>query len=183
MIRSYQVRGKTIEVDQLSDVLAVKLEDAELARGSRPGAPLARWRGVTLVLLEKVDVPSWGRRAFEAGGWFLVRPSDDEETEQAELPSPVALGRLFRDEHGECMIGAGRLSVRLRDDLDEDEAVRALERYGLQVVRRLKFAPYLYEVQVQEDDDFIEVAQRVHDCDDYAYAEPQLIRQMRGRGR
>ncbi len=179
MIRSYQVRGKTVEVDQLPDVLAIRLPDGP-PEAREPGEAVARWRGQTLVILGESDIPPDTCHALETAGWLLVR-SVDEPQPDAEWPEPVAVGYLFRDQRGECMVGTGRLSVRLRDELGDEEARRALERHGLRVVRRLRFAPQLYEVQVADDDDFIDVAGQLQDSEEYVYAEPQLIRKIAGR--
>lgn len=174
-MRTCSVRGKTIEREEFPDVLVMRLPP-EAVSTAGDGEPVARWQGRAWELAEEFDVPASTRRRWREAGWHLVRPVDSPPED--ELPAPVAVGDVLRNDRGEWMIGTSQLSVRLRDDLDEEEALRSLERNHLRVIRQLKFAPHLYEVQVSEESNSFEKAAELSENHDYVYAEPQLIRHL-----
>ena len=180
MQRSFRVRGKKVEIDEIPGLLAIRLDLADFRKHPQPGSPIAAWRGMVLVTAGTVELPQDTRSVLESAGWILARPAPEQDA-PGDLPSPEVVGRLFRDEYGEWMIGTGRLNVRFRDDLDDDTVRELLERFRLAVVRQLKFAPQLYEVQAAEEDDFLEVADELDASEALVYAEPQLMRKLGGR--
>jgi hypothetical protein len=178
MIRSYSVRGKKVEVEQIPNVFVMKFSPEEVTKPRRQ-EPIALWRENAWEWADNMDISPSTRWLWEAAGWYVVRPTT--KTASEHLPSPIAVGPLLRSHRGEWMIGTSRLTVRLRDELDEDEARRSLERHQLRVIRQLTFARHLYEVQIPEDSDSFDMAVELGENHDYAYAEPQLIRHLGGR--
>jgi hypothetical protein len=181
LVKEFEVRGRRIRLNEAPDILAIKMEDASVEEYASPGLPVANWQGWTLVTAEAPEVPKEIRQSFTGAGWIFVRR--ESPIEDSELESPIAVGRLYRDEDGEWMIAAGRLSVRLREDIDEDHAHKKLEQDGLEIVRQMKFARHLFEVQVAGDEDVFDLARRLGGSEDYIYAEPQMIRKISKRVR
>lgn len=179
MLRSYQVRGKRVTVDELAGVVAAKFSDSEAARRAEAAGSISVWQGTALEPATEPELTLAEREALRQGAWVLMRPvPGSAPTADESRSEPIAIGQVYRSESGELMINTGRLTVRLREELSNDEAEAALARHDLAVKRRLGFAPNLFEVEASGSRGAIEVAELAIDDDDYQYAEPQMIRKL-----
>ncbi len=121
------------------------------------------------------------QEAFNRAGWLFVRPSAElaRAVESRQTPQQVAfIGRVFRHSDGHLEIGTDRLTVKLQPQLSQSEVQSALAAANLEVVRELKFAPYLYEVRVGAGSDPLDVAVALHENPAFIYAEPQMLRHL-----
>lgn len=172
MKKAYVRRGKRVELEQIPELLAMKL-DAESVKNAEPGQPIATWREKAWILANDA-VPSSTQTRWESAGWYVVREST--ESSQKGLPAPLAVGPILRNDRGEWMIGTQQLTVRLRDDLTEKKAQQTLANHKMSILHKMGFAPNLYEVQVSEDADAFALSVELSDNDDYKYAEPKLLK-------
>lgn len=174
--REFIVRGKRVELEEIEGVAAVKTE-AELARrmssedlsrafGARAEPP----RGGT----EKKD---W--EAFQNAGWMFVRPSADVDRSlrsRSPIENIEAVQRVFRHPNGRILLGTDLLSIRLRNEMSEDQAKAILQEEGLEIVRQLRFAPNLFEVRTRPGRrDSLQVSLDLSSNPNIVYAEPQFI--------
>jgi thermitase len=177
--REYYIRNKKVIVDEITDVLAVKLK----SRGWSEKAPEYWGQPATVPSLDKE------MEAFTRAGWIFVHPpkvvtnmgwSDVANTHETS-PGATYVGRVFRHSNGNIMIGTDRLTVRLKPEISEKEIESKLKNAGLEILRQLKFAPNLFEVRVSSDKDPLDMAVELHENPDFLYAEPQMIKHIPGR--
>jgi hypothetical protein len=179
MRREYTMRGQLLSVEELEDVVAVKLRaDAPLVEDE-----LVRAFGATTDALPGA-ADDTQRSAFVAAGWRFVIPTPAIRlaiTARSDVAGAEAVQRVFVRPNGRVLLGTDRLSVRLRDDMSEAQALGAIASAGLDVVNRLRFAPNLYEVRVRPGADFLDVSMRLSEDASFLYAEPQFIEHIPGR--
>lgn len=185
MKREYYIRDRKITVDEITDVVAVKLEakpEGDLKEVAKCFGQLA-----TVQTDEKeaaVDIADEELDAFTHAGWIFVHPSEEVALAASTRTAPAGatyVGRVFRESNGRVLIGTDRLTVRLKPEISEKEAKSRLENEGLEILRQLKFAPNLFEVRVVSDKDPLDVAVKLHENPDFLYAEPQMIEHIPGR--
>jgi thermitase len=79
-------------------------------------------------------------------------------------------------------LGSDRLTVRLAENLTEQQAQALLEASALVVVRRLRFAPNLFQVRVKPGPKhFLNAALDLSADPRFLYAEPEFIEHIPGR--
>ncbi|MDQ1276456.1 MAG: hypothetical protein QG610_2034 [Euryarchaeota archaeon] len=185
MKREYFIRDKKITVDEIADVMAVKLEvepeggPKEATKSFGQLATIPTDKGETAV-----DISDEQLDAFTHAGWIFVHPSEEVALAASTHRAPAGAtyaGRVFRESNGRVLIGTDRLTVRLKPEISEEEAKSKLKNAGLEILRQLKFAPNLFEVRVVSDKDPIDLAVKLHENPDFLYAEPQMIEHIPGR--
>lgn len=184
MKREYVSRGRRVEVEELEGVVALHLPRLDL--GERMEAALPA--GATVnegAGAESLGIRDDDWKAFQAAGWAFVR----QEASLAEMlgatpeVTPGAEARAFRDTDGRLLLGSDRLTVRLREEMSEDEAVEALRRAGLTPIRKLGFAPNLFQARVESGMDFLDTSVALWESGAVEYAEPEFIEHMGTRSR
>jgi hypothetical protein len=165
--RSFVQRNKRVKMRELTDLVALRKEDAGGdARGrSRLPEQLAS------------DVPQAQVRAFEKAGWvFQERGAGAEEAAAADAPAPPQ-AQVFLKSGGRLALGTNVLTVQLKGKPTEEEANAALAPYGCRVVESLSFAPGLFRVAVEGEagGDALDAAERLSDSGLVEFAEPELI--------
>ncbi|MGH8602670.1 MAG: S8 family serine peptidase, partial [Gammaproteobacteria bacterium] len=178
MKQEYLLRGKRVEIEELEGIVAILPK----VRGM-PKKDISRAFGKIAEAPEDAREESqW--RAFGNAGWVFVRPTA-EVSRALESHSPMkdteAIQRVFRHPSGRIFLGTDRLSVRLRADMSEQQVRAALDAAGLEIIRRLNFAPNLYEVRTKPEKDFLQASLDLSSNPDFIYAEPQFIEHIPGR--
>jgi len=149
VIREYFVRGVRKTVDEVDDVVAVQVDG-----------------GVVAEALSDDDELS----PFREARWVFVPASAASVLETAE-----DVGRLVRRPNGRLGIVTRRLTVQLDADLSAEAAEAALARRGLLLVRRLGFAPNLFEVDTTEHADSLSASVHLNADPLVTLAEPSLV--------
>ncbi len=152
MIREYFVRGVRRTVDEVDDVVAVRLNGAVVAE-------------VAEELADDEELAP-----FREARWVFVPASAALVLESAE-----DAGRLVRRPNGRLGIVTRRLTVQLGDDLSAEDAEQALARRGLTLVRRLESAPNLFEVDTTEHADSLAASVDLNADPLVRLAEPSLV--------
>ena len=178
--RTYRVRGKQVNLQELADVAAVRPDTARSAPAAAPAGPAllsARPeppppRAARPLAMKGMapDAALPQVRALEAAGWVFV-PRDDA----------AGGARVYLKPGGRVVLGTDRLSVRVDAGRSEEEARQLLSRHGLSVRERLKLAPNLFVVSVPPGEDPLDVAARLTASGDVVFAEPELIEVLPGR--
>jgi thermitase len=175
MKREYVSRRRRIQVEELDGVVAVRLEGAQ---GDDEGVEEALTAAGEAWAEAAFGVRDSDWQAFRDAGWSFV-PPDTAATLNLEAAvasdSPRVRTRAFRDTEGRLMLGSDRLTVRLRPELSEDEALQALGRAGLTPIRKLGFAPNLFQARVAPGTDFLDASVSLSESADFEYAEPEFI--------
>lgn len=173
MIREYFVRGERKTVEEIDNVVAVKITADE---GDDASA------GVRTFGTE-APVDDTGMTAEEAGAfrnarWFFIEPSPST-IRALEAPGPVtgadATGKLVKRPNGRLGIVTKRLNVQLREDMSEQDVERVLAERGLHLLTRLRFAPNLFEVDTTIHEDALAASVVLSDDPRFTLAEPSLI--------
>ncbi|MCS7479286.1 S8 family serine peptidase [Umezawaea endophytica] len=149
MIREYFVRGERRTVDEVDDLVAVRVEGAVVAEALADDDELSPFREAQWVF-----VPASAALALES--------ADD-------------VGHLVRRPNGRLGIVTRRLTVQVTEDLSEEAAEQALARRGLILVRRLRFAPNLFEVDTTEHADSLAASVELNADPLITLAEPSLV--------
>jgi thermitase len=177
MEREYVQRGQRADVQELSDVVALKPSDMDDI--DDPAAPTAPVRPPAVI----PDASPLGRtrRTFEDDGWVFVAPTEDvtAAVEQRQPPAGArAVQRVFETPSGQVLLGLDRLDVRLVEDLSSEQARQWLEANGLAVVRQLTFVPNLFHVKVPPGRDFRDIAKELSGRPEVVYAEPLYLEKL-----
>src|SRR5262245_31903393 len=144
MTREYFVRGQRKTVEELDNVVAIKVMAGDRgdvrARVASFGAD-ARVRDA--------GVPQDSLEAFANARWLFVAPSP-ATARALDAREPIAnaedAGKLVRRSSGRYAIVTRRLNVQLRPEIPSPEAERIVADRGLQLLLPLRFAPNLFEV-------------------------------------
>ena len=172
MNREYFVRGKRKTVEQIDDVLAIKLATSD--RGV--AADINRLG--TRVAPEQVGMPEDSLAAFRGANWDFVVPSVDTTQRlgaREAIPQAEEVGVIVKRESGRFGIVTKRLTVQLREEITKDEANQVLAERGLVVVTPLTFAPNLFEVDTTFHADALSASVELHDDSRFTLAEPSFI--------
>ncbi len=178
MKREYMMRGQRVAIDELDGVVAVKP-----AKREESGEEAFRAFG-TAASLKTAEIAEGDWGPFEKAGWRLMRPNAQlaAAMQARSMPDgPDEARRVFRHPSGRIYLGSNRLTVKLRADLPESNVNAKLAAAGLETVRRLGFAPNLFEVKVAAGRDFLDVSMALGSDKDFVYAEPQFIEHIPGR--
>lgn len=180
MQRSYFLRGKRLEVEELEDVRALHLP-AEAAADTAFMESLGR----------PVPEPEAAGGEAEGGaprqeldyrraGWVFAPPLDMAMVAEAlpQAVEPVEPARTFRTADGSLMLGTNRLAIKLQPNLEAEEIQGFFHAAGLEVVARFWFAPNLFDVRVVSGEDFLDLANRLQEHPLVLYAEPQMIQHI-----
>ena len=175
----YWVRRQRVQIEQLDNVMAV----SPASRSVLP-ADVSRLFGDPVRLPEKLPARSaW--RPFATAGWLFVNPGSAIQQALANggLPGGAqSMQRVFLRADGRFLLGLDRLNVRLTAGLSYREAEAIAKTNGLAIVRQLKFAPNLYQVQVTPPGKhFLDAAAGLYGNPDFEYAEPDFIEHLPGR--
>jgi thermitase len=149
VIREYFVRGERRTVDEVDDVVAVRVDGAVVAE--------------TLGDDEELS-------PFRAARWVFVPASAALVLESAD-----DVGRLVRRPNGRLGIVTRRLTVQVDVGLSREAAEQALARRGLTLVRPLGFAPNLFEVDTTEHADSLAASVELNADPVITLAEPSLV--------
>jgi thermitase len=181
MNKSYYVRGRRVTIEEIETGVA-RMREAPRSRDESQALRQAIRRQAGHDT--RVADADMQLKAYDAAGWIFERGSPDAERAATE-PQPLAeterAARIFFHPTGGILLGTDQLTVRLDAELSEAECRKILNDEGLDIVRRLKFAPNLYEVAVRPGVDFLDVSVRLHDRKPFIYAEPQFTEQIRPR--
>ena len=118
MKRDYVVRGNRKQIEELDDIVAVKLEGEGAARTATLNGIGERYTAA-----DSPEKSQWD--AFEQGGWTFVRPTPATRNSigaQTAINGVEAAARVFQHPKGRIYLGVDRLSVRLRDDMTDAQA-------------------------------------------------------------
>lgn len=158
--RTYRVRDKQVHLRELTDVVAVRSTSAG-DRGMVAPETLKR-------IAPKADLSQI--RALERSGWTLV--PRERATDGA---------KVYLKSGDRVVLGTNRVTALVSPNYSEEEAKSLLERQGLQVVQRLKFAPNLFVATIPDDVDPLKEVLRLSSLDGVEFAEPEMIESIGGR--
>jgi hypothetical protein len=184
MERYYYVRDKRINVEEISDVVAVNLSVNE--RGE-PKAALQSFGAAAIDdvrAVERVDLSEETLSAFEKANWRFVRPTADLSRAMRDgrsVPDAEDTGKVLRREDGSITIATMRLNVQCRGDMSEEECKAAIIDQRLEIVHKLRFAPNLYMVKAVGRGDALEVSVELHGDDRFTLAEPEFVEHIQQR--
>ncbi len=177
MKRYYYKRDKRVEVEEVEGLAAVHLERD--ARGERAAAQSEFGRSGLTALREAVaGVPQETLEAFSRADWVFVRPNAVTRSalEDGRLPSgSTDVGKVVQRDEGQIAVVTRALVVQLEPGLSESEAEEVLAERDLEVVRKLSFAPNLYQVIAHGWEDAMAASVDLHDDPRFVFAEPEFI--------
>lgn len=159
--RSFVQRNKRVQLRELTDLVALRKEEAGAETLSESNIP------------ERIapDVPESQLRAFEKAGWVFQERAASSSGEDA------AQAQVFVKSGGRLALGTNVLTLQLKDGVSEEEANAALQPYGCRVIESLSFGPGLFRVAVVDpaQGDVVDVANRLSNSGMVKFAEPELI--------
>ncbi|WFB11206.1 S8 family serine peptidase [Streptomyces sp. LX-29] len=174
MMRRYYHRDRLVEVEQLDDVIAVRV-DGDARGAAAPGADLGTSaRGA----LREAHIDEETTAAFARARWQFITPSARARETLAAgegLPGATAVGKVIRRPNGRVGIATDLLNVQLVPSLSPAEAERELEAAGLRVVNKLGFAENLYEVRTTTAEDALAASTALHENGSFVFAEPSFV--------
>lgn len=189
--RSFLQNGRIIQVKELPDLIALRLPNSNSpqmsanktrSRGYRSNQIGSDKTSIRLpyVVLGAIapEVPLPQVRAFEDAGWVFVKPS-----ESVAATNHVARAKVFVKSGGRLALGTNKLVVKLREDVTEEQANEILEPYNCWVIEKMRFAPGLFRVKINEDArmDALDVANQLISANICEFAEPELLEVTGGR--
>ena len=205
MERIYYVRERRITVEEVPDVVAIRIDPEEprsVADFGSPGTETVIAAGVAYH--EKLQTSATqtdpeassaatneivrstltkSAEAFEAADWLFVEPSDETAARVRagdDLPGAVGVGKVLIRFGPGIAIATKRLNVRLRESLSTSACRETLARHGLRVVGELRVSPNMFIVDSSRAD-ALAVSVELHGDDDFVFAEPSLIEHISAR--
>jgi hypothetical protein len=171
MKRHYYIRNRRCEVDQLDGVVAIKFD-----RNTRSQMPSG-------LSTEQLHVSPEELEVFENAGWMFSSAAESSDFQRGSsiMEHNTSSAAVFRREDGGIMIGTKVLTIKLKPELSSEIIERKLADKKLSVKRHLKFAPNLFEVNVSDEVDPIDEANKLRNDKDFIYAEPVMIEHMAQR--
>ncbi|MFE7630135.1 S8 family serine peptidase [Kocuria sp. NPDC057446] len=173
MERTYYQRGERKTLEEIEDVVPVKLSGGDARALSDPGLDAA-----------DLGLPEDTYDAFRQASWVFVSP-DAERAQGADgrtsAGPPQDAGKLVRRQGGQFGIVTHRLVVQLQEDIEEAEAEQVLSELALDLVSRLRFAPNLFEVDATTYPDALEASVALHEDPRVKIAEPSFQEHIPGR--
>ena len=153
MRRHFFVRDRRIEVEEVEGVAAVQVSKDEQGRQSTQvsifGDPNPADDAVRTAASSLPDNTLDG---FKQAGWVFVRPNDRTRAamDRSDIPENAELvGTVIVRANESIGIATKLLNVQLDPNLSEAEVEEVLSERSLHIVRRLTFAPNLYETQAR----------------------------------
>ena len=171
MMREYFIRGQRKTVEEIDNVVAVKLTAS--ARGQTAAAFGAEARN------EDTGMDAETANAFAGARWLFVQPSATTRSAlsgPAALPDTDVVGKLIKRPSGRFGVVTKRLNVQLQANLTQAAAEQALADHGLMPLNRLGFAPNLYEVDTTAHADALELRSTLNKDARFTLAEPSSRR-------
>jgi len=161
--RSFVRRNKKVQLRELTELVALRKEDAREGSLSQDD----------ILAQTAPDVPKEQLRAFENAGW-VFQERDPEASPDAYAQSQA---QVFVKSGGRIALGTNVLNVQLKEGLSEDEANAALQPHGCRVIEGMSFAPGLFRVAVVDPSqgDAVDVADQLLNSGLVQFAEPELI--------
>jgi thermitase len=176
MKKEYYNRGKKIEVEQLTDTVAIKQE----ASSERTKNAFIIEKNFGTRTKISADTRNESRlreqqEIFEKAGYVFIKPNENTNSilgsraQRSELPNT---GSIFVDKEGDIKVGTGRLTIKFKPGVSKNEIDALLEQKNLKIIRQLKFADSLYEIEVQDMSDPLDLSVELHNNEKIEYAEP-----------
>jgi subtilisin family serine protease len=175
MEQTYYSRGKKITLTEIKEVIAVKLEgsaekrlDKARSLGSQADISVDKAQG-SLVNKEQ--------QAFEKAGYIFIKPNEKIKKAVASRSGRESAGirnagRTFVDQDGHLQVETGKLTIKFKPDVSDQDVQSLLDNKNLTVTRQFRFADKSYEVLVQNGKDPFELSAELHNDEKIAYAEP-----------
>ncbi len=173
MIREYFIRGERKTVEEIDNVVAVKVSATERGDASAEVAAFGMEARV-----DDTGMSADTAEAFRNALWVFVEPSPttDRALVASEAVADAAdAGKLVKRPNGRFGIVTKRLNVQVRADISEQDAEQALADRGLHLLPRLRFAPNLFEVDTTAHEDALAASVELRDDPRFTLAEPSLI--------
>lgn len=185
MKKTYKVRGREVEVDELDGIRAIM---PSLRSNESFNNILIRFDGNGRHLFKSIqsDYPNTKDqlRAFSEAGWIFIQPTLEHvrglDNKNLEFNGIDQSNKVYRDENDTIMIGTKKINLKLKPTMSEKEVKSFTEERGLTIVRQQKFALNLFEVETNEPD-VINVVNSLSSSKDVVYAEPQMLVHVSGR--
>lgn len=181
--RTFQRRGKDVELRELTDFIAVRPTESKFGNSFDARArltehlhsPELNFRPLQSMASE-VFLPQL--TAFENRGWVFVG-----KDQIASLPFEVQEAKVFIKPDGRLALSVNKLVVKLHDDPKKAEADLTLKPFGCQTLDRLSFAPGLFRVELHKSgpSDVLDVADQLVRSGVAEFAEPELIEALSER--
>lgn len=124
------------------------------------------------------------RAAFAADGWIVAADTETALNAAAGVSGAENAGghRLFLDTQDNAQIETPVVSLKLQSGLDEEQVAATLRELEVRPLRRLGFAPNLFEVESSSAQTLsLELASRLRDHPAVDFAEPQLLERTKVR--
>ncbi|PKQ44204.1 S8 family peptidase [Confluentibacter flavum] len=185
MKKKYYVRGKEVSVESIEGVRAIKpilntrkMFD-EITYRFDPDA-----RNTFEQLKIEFEDEADSLEAYANAGWIFVAPKTPVREMRDFMVSDrsmEAFSNIYKDETGNLIIDTNKLTVKFRPNLDESEIMSILEMNALKIIRKLRFAPNLFEVELNIGGDIIDKANEMSKMDEVIYIEPQMLSRINQR--
>jgi subtilisin family serine protease len=173
MNRDYVVRGQRKTVEEIDNVMAVKVAPDERGEAIAGAADFG-----TAARVAEAGMPEDALEAFQQARWVFVEPTPETaRAVEAREPVPNAedAGKLVRRPNGRFGIVTRRLNVQLSEDIPAEQAEQVLAERGLRLITQLRFAPNFFEVETLVHADALEASVDLSDDPRFTLAEPSLI--------
>ncbi|NMH88235.1 S8 family serine peptidase [Flavivirga algicola] len=181
MKKTYKIRGKEISVEKIDSIKAIKPflnTRTSFEKVIKEVDPYARETFETLKKNHNTEVDNL--EAFANAGWVFVAPkagvlSSSRQFDKLRDDSLESIHNVYTNETGGIFIDTNSLIIKFRPEVGKKGLKKILSDHALGIIRELKFAPNLFEVELFEGEDIIDKANEMSGIDEVIYIEPQMI--------
>lgn len=186
MKRTFYRRGKKVVVEQIEDLLAIKMSvDAEgRSRGAVDalGAPATS----SAMRARNVDMSPDEAAAFARANWLFLE-ADASRAQSEGLRSGVdgidTCGKFICSEDGRGAIVTDEVFVKFRKSVSREKVEELLALNNCTLIEELGFSPNAFLVKSLDQQDGIDKANALRELDQVKAAEPSVVEFMPGRSR
>jgi subtilisin family serine protease len=178
---AFQLRGRPTTLSCLDDVVAIRPGE-DLRRSVAPRMLLSRFE--TAVAADDAKGGSFGerlpasnRKLFENAGWLFAESRGPlaRAAHTRAVTGDAAVRLVFMDRGGNTMIGTELATVQFPADMKDARVQGELTRFGLRLVRQLRFSPNLFEVRLPSEKIFPEAVADLQAAKSFTFAEPTFL--------
>ncbi|MEO1032211.1 MAG: S8 family serine peptidase [Bacteroidota bacterium] len=179
MEKVFKIRGKEVRVERIESILAVKPFISTAKSFEEVTSlldPAARRTFEQLKTNYENNDDSFEK--FSQAGWIFV--SNQEEYSNKNITKSLrgnleSVQNVYRDDFGNIMIDSNNIAIKFDKKTRLKEIKNILDENALKIIRELKFAPNLFDVELSKDEDIIDKVNELNKHDNIIYAEPQMI--------
>ena len=170
--RSYALRGKTIYVDEVYDIKAVRASVVDHSGFALDEKQVSEYLNESNIKKDYTNYTHFEIYRFIEKGWRFYKASVLPDT---LLKKHIYSVLISAENH--LLLFGGVFTLQFSENLSEQEVLELLASYDCEVIRQLPFAKRMYRVRSinSTHSDVFTLMETMNSSDHFQFAEPDFI--------